>query len=142
MTILRQALDKLQLSSLHPTAARTATGSGTGIDMQTRDGDLYLVLDSAAGTGTTPLGYSVGRFDGETLVVTTTNISWPHFNQAGIPQSSQSVITEHFTSTEDGSVLAYAMTVTDPVNFTRPVELSKKMLYIPSETLLPFGCAE
>ena len=104
---------------------------------------LHMNVNTApAGTAATPLGYSVGRFDGETLVVTTTNISWPHFNQAGIPQSSQSVITERFTSTEAGSVLAYAMTVTDPVNFTRPVELAKKMLYIPSETLLPFRCAE
>ena len=54
MTILRQALDKLQLTALHPTAARTATGNGTGIDVQTMDGDLFLVLDSAAGTGTSP----------------------------------------------------------------------------------------
>jgi hypothetical protein len=54
MAILRQALDKLQLTAFHPTAARTATGNGTGIDVQTMDGDLFLVLDSAAGTGTTP----------------------------------------------------------------------------------------
>jgi hypothetical protein len=95
-----------------------------------------------AGTPASPLGYSVGRFDGATLVVTTTHISWPHFNQAGIPQSEQSVITERFTSTEEGSVLAYQMTVNDPVNFTTPVALAKKMLYIPSETILPFECAE
>lgn len=95
-----------------------------------------------AGTASSPLGYSVGHYDGDSLVVTTTNINWPHFNQAGIPQSPQSVITERFTSTEDGSVLAYAMTVNDPVNFTKPVELSKKMLYIPTETILPFECAE
>lgn len=99
---------------------------------------------SAAPSGTprTPLGFSSGRWEGETLVVTTTHISWPHFNQAGIPQSEQSVITERFTSTEQGSVLQYQLTVNDPVNFMRPVELSKKMLYIPSETMLPFECAE
>jgi hypothetical protein len=54
MAILRQALDKLQLTAFHPTAARTATGNGTGIDVQTMDGDMFLVLDSAAGSGTTP----------------------------------------------------------------------------------------
>jgi hypothetical protein len=95
-----------------------------------------------ADTAPTPLGYSVGHFEGDTLVVTTTHISWPHFNQAGIPQSPQSQITERFTSMEEGSVLAYRLTVNDPVNFTRPVELSKKMLYVPSETMLPFECAE
>jgi len=54
MAILRQALDKLETLSFHPTAARTATGNGTGLDMQTYDGDVVLILDSAAGTGTTP----------------------------------------------------------------------------------------
>jgi hypothetical protein len=54
MPILQQALDKFELLSFHPTAARTSTGNGTGVDMQTYDGDLVLVLDSAAGTGTTP----------------------------------------------------------------------------------------
>lgn len=54
MAIIQQALDKFELLSFHPTAARTATGNGTGVDMQTYDGDVVLVLDSAAGTGTTP----------------------------------------------------------------------------------------
>lgn len=54
MAILRQALDKLDLFNLHATAARTSTGNGTGFDVQPYDGDLVLVLDSAAGTGTTP----------------------------------------------------------------------------------------
>jgi hypothetical protein len=54
MAILRQALDKLDLVNFHATAARTATGSATGVDVQAYDGDLVLVLDSAAGTGTTP----------------------------------------------------------------------------------------
>lgn len=54
MAILQQALDKLEALSFHPTAARTSTGSGTGIDMQTYDGEVVLLLDSAAGTGTTP----------------------------------------------------------------------------------------
>lgn len=104
---------------------------------------IHMNQSAAPGdTATSPLGYSVGRLEDEMLVVTTTHINWPHFNQAGIPQSEQSVITERFTSTEDGSVLAYQMTVNDPVNFTRPVELAKKMLYIPSETILPFECSE
>lgn len=54
MPILRQALDKLELATFHATAARTATGSATGVDMQQYDGDFVLVLDCAAGTGTSP----------------------------------------------------------------------------------------
>ncbi|NCA23338.1 MAG: hypothetical protein EBS91_01685 [Betaproteobacteria bacterium] len=54
MAILRQALDKFEALNFHPTTARTATGSGTGVDLQQYDGDLVLLLDSAAGSGTTP----------------------------------------------------------------------------------------
>ncbi|MGA0100315.1 MAG: hypothetical protein ACO3LM_12645 [Steroidobacteraceae bacterium] len=54
MAILQQALDKLGLIAGHPTAARTATGQTSGIDLQTYDGDVVFLLDSAAGTGTSP----------------------------------------------------------------------------------------
>ncbi len=98
--------------------------------------------EAPAGTEPSPLGYSVGHWEGTTLVATTTHINWPHFNQAGIPQSTESVITERFTPIEDGSQMEYQMTVNDPMMFTRPVELRKKWLHIPSEEIIPFNCAE
>jgi hypothetical protein len=55
MALIQQALDKLELLSFHATAARTATGSATGLDLQAYDGDVVLVLDSAAASaGTNP----------------------------------------------------------------------------------------
>lgn len=54
MTIQQRNLESLQLANCHPTAARTTTGAGSAVDVLDYDGDLLLVLDSAAGTGTTP----------------------------------------------------------------------------------------
>lgn len=55
MAISQRGLEKLQLLSVHPVAARTATGDGTGVDLRALDGDLALILDSAAaGAGTNP----------------------------------------------------------------------------------------
>lgn len=55
MALLQQTLEKLELLSFHPTAARTSTGNGTGVDVRALDGDLVLILDSAAaGAGTNP----------------------------------------------------------------------------------------
>ncbi|MFZ9777582.1 MAG: hypothetical protein ACO3CI_04530 [Schleiferiaceae bacterium] len=54
MAIIQQALDKLALIAGHPTAARTATGQTSGIDLKDYDGDVVFLLDSAAGTGTSP----------------------------------------------------------------------------------------
>lgn len=120
------------------------------------DGDIVLRIEeydlrrtihmqhntAPANTQPSPLGYSTGRWEGATLVVTTTHISWPYFNQAGIAQSSESVITERFTPVEAGSELQYELTVNDPVMFTRPVELHKTLLYVPGEEIIPFACEE
>jgi len=54
MAIIQQALDKISLIAGHPTAARTATGQTSGIDLKDYDGDVVFLLDSAAGTGTSP----------------------------------------------------------------------------------------
>ena len=91
MSIIQQALDKLQLTNLHPTTARTATGNGTGADLQARDGDLCLVLDSAAGTGTTPtLDVTVESSD--TLGGTYTAITGAAFTRVTTTASQQLLV--------------------------------------------------
>ena len=55
MALIPQNLEKLDLLSFHPVAARTATGEATGVDLRQYDGDVVLILDSAAaGAGTNP----------------------------------------------------------------------------------------
>ena len=92
-----------------------------------------------------PLGYSVGRRVGAGLVVTTTRLNWPWFNQLGWPQSEAAVLVERFTPTQDGSRLDYEVTITDPVNFTEPVTLHKFWLYLPDQPgqkVMPYRCTE
>lgn len=88
-----------------------------------------------------PLGYSVGRWDGETLVVSTTRIDWPWFNQSGIPQSPKTALVERFTPIEEGSRLDYVLTATDPVNFAESVTRRKQWLYLPDQKVEPYRCA-
>lgn len=55
MALIQQNLEKLERISFHPTAARTATVSGTGVDLRQFDGDVALILDAAAASaGTNP----------------------------------------------------------------------------------------
>ena len=54
MAIIQQNVEKLDLIAGHPTAARTATGQTSGIDLRAYDGDVLFVLDSAAGGGSSP----------------------------------------------------------------------------------------
>jgi len=102
---------------------------------------IHMDRDKApAGTTNSLYGYSVGRWEGETLVVTTTHISWPLYSQIGIPQSTRAILVERFTPAADGSSLVYELTTTDPVNFTEPYTGSKQWLYLPDQEVLPYEC--
>jgi hypothetical protein len=93
-----------------------------------------------AGTPNSSLGYSVGRWEDETLVVTTTLLDWPWFSQSGIPQSTESILVERFTPTEDGSLLNYELTATDPINFTEPFTQNRQWLYLADQQIRPYEC--
>ena len=54
MAIIQQALEKLQLFSCVGTAAVTSTATSAAIDLKEYDGDVSLILTSAAGTGSSP----------------------------------------------------------------------------------------
>ncbi len=103
---------------------------------------IHMTSAAAADTQPrTPLGYSVGRWEGETLVVHTTRIDWPFFDQSGIPQSDAMDVVERFSVSEDGSRLNYVLTVTDSATFTEPVTLRKFWVWRPGEEVQPFECA-
>ena len=93
-----------------------------------------------AGTPDTALGYSTGRWEGDVLVVDTTNISWRFFNSVGVPLSGDAQVEERFILSDDSSQLDLVMTVTDPVNFTEPVEVGKTWLAISGVSVQPYEC--
>ena len=95
---------------------------------------------SARARGEPRLGTSTGRWDGETLVVETSDIDYRHFNSSGIPFSSNGRIQERFSLNDDGSKLDYTMTVTDPATFTAPVTLTKQWEWRPGEEVRPYNC--
>ena len=68
----------------------------------------------------TPMGYSVGHWEGNTLVVETTNIAAPAFDADGSLQSDSMVVTERYTVSEDQSRLDYELLMADPVAFREP----------------------
>jgi hypothetical protein len=87
-----------------------------------------------------PYGISVGRWEGEKLVVTTTDLDWPWFDQAGIPKSANMELVERFSVNEDNRYLRYSVTVTDPAIFTAPVVLERQWLSVPGEELQAYQC--
>jgi len=103
-------------------------GQDIVIENEYRDIDRIIHMtgaaDGEAQRAPTPLGWSKGRWDGASLIVTTTDIDWPYFQLyglEGVPQSAQMTLVERFTPNADGTELTYDISATDPNTFTRTV---------------------
>lgn len=88
-----------------------------------------------------PLGHSLGRWEDDTLVVTTTHVDWPHFDPYGTPQSDQTQYVERFSYSAEDEDLNYTFTATDPVMFTQPITFERSRPWTPGVELVPFNCA-
>jgi hypothetical protein len=93
----------------------------------------------------TPLGYSTGKWEGASLVVTTTDIDWPYFQLyglEGVPQSRQMRLVERFTPSADGTELKYDIAATDPATFTQTVTADgyRTFRWQPGFEFLPQDC--
>ncbi len=86
------------------------------------------------------MGFSIGRWEGDTLIVTTADVDYPFFDDVGTPQSPNAEIVERFTLSEDNTRLDWQATVTDPVNFTEPVTLIGNWGWVPGEQIKPYEC--
>ena len=85
------------------------------------------------------LGYSVGRWEGSALVVQTTRVNWPYFDNIGTRQSEDVLMVERFGLSDDQRRLDYHLTVTDPATFVEPATITGHWLAL-GETIAPFEC--
>ncbi|MBT6211492.1 MAG: hypothetical protein HOI35_15925, partial [Woeseia sp.] len=98
-----------------------------------RDGEYILLRHEELGVSrrfhlmgepaervSSPYGVAIGHWEDDTLVVVTTAVDFPWFDQAGIPQSEDLELVERFTVSEDNRYLHYSVTATDPKIFTEP----------------------
>ncbi len=74
------------------------------------------------------LGYSIGRWEGDDLVVETTRINWPWLDNRGTPLSDELKVIERFSLSDDQSGLAFRIEMIDPETFTEPAILSGNWL--------------
>ncbi len=86
------------------------------------------------------LGHSTGSWDGDTLVIDTTHISWPYLDNRGLPLSEEARLQERYTVSPDGRRLYLELTVTDPQYLSEPLELDRFWLWIPENTVQPYNC--
>jgi hypothetical protein len=106
------------------------------------DGTRTIHMDGVARKADLSLtGYSIGRWEGSTLVVTTDHVNYPYFDDFGVPQSTAVKFVERFTPNADYTRIDYVATVTDPATFTAPVKVETYWHWVPGEEIKPYHCA-
>ena len=88
------------------------------------------------------LGYSIGRWDKDTLVVETIGFNnKAPLDVAGHPRSESMRLTERYRRRDVGH-LDVAITFDDPVNYTKPFTINVTHLLQPDTDILEYFCNE
>jgi hypothetical protein len=88
------------------------------------------------------LGYSVGHWDGDTLVVDTTGFNgrtW--LDQVGHPATEALHVTERFHRKDFGHI-ELGITIDDPKAYTKPWTVQEELHLLPDSELIEFICNE
>jgi hypothetical protein len=86
-------------------------------------------------------GHSIGRWEGDTLVVDTRNFA-DHRSpyQNGIPSGAQKHVVERYALTDDGTGMDVEFMLEDPEYIAEPMSYSWTLTYTPQADMSPFNC--
>ena len=89
------------------------------------------------------LGYSIGKWEGSTLVVTTTGFNGREWidTYKGHPQSDAAIVTERFTRRDYGH-MDLEITIDDPKTYTEPWTSYRNWYLQPDWEILEYSCEE
>ena len=85
----------------------------------------------------TSMGFSVGRYEGDTLVIETSGIS-ANLTSYSSDHSDRLRIVERYTRSTDGKRLSLSATLEDPVSLRQPLVLKKVWSWSPKSEIAPY----
>jgi hypothetical protein len=88
------------------------------------------------------LGYSKGRWEGETLVVETSMLIPERFDDHGTPFGAALTLIERYSVSDGGNRLDYVLTATDPETFAEPIEMRRRWDWRPEITVGEYNCEQ
>jgi hypothetical protein len=121
----------------------TTTDAGITIAGEYDAEQRTVHLDVANHDGATPSlqGHSIGRWEGETLVIDTAAFADHRTGNAfGVPSGSEKRLIERLTRREDGMSLTYQFELSDPEFLAAPVTGEVRWVYRPNSQFQPEKC--
>ena len=86
-------------------------------------------------------GHSIGRWEGDVLVVDTTNFADDRSAyQNGVPSGAQKHVVERYRLHEDGTRMTAEFSAEDPEYFLGTFTHSRDLLYSPQLEMTPYNC--
>jgi hypothetical protein len=89
-------------------------------------------------------GYSEGHWEGDTLVVKTTDLLDGQ-DQSGHPHSEMATLEERFSLGRDDKgtkLISWEATLTDPIYYTAPVKMQRKYEPLADGFIIPYRCPD
>ena len=113
------------------------------IEYEARDLPRTIHLNADAPMGEpSPLGHSVAHFEGDELVIETSNFTADRWGTyTGVDSSARKHLVERLKLSDDGLEMDMLITVTDPKYFTGPVEIAHKLRKLPDRELIQVPCS-
>jgi hypothetical protein len=88
------------------------------------------------------MGTSIGKWDGDSLVVTTAGFNAKtNLDTVGHPHSDQMKVTERYTRGDDKHI-SYEVVIDDPKTYTRPWKNVRQFTLRPDWDIMEFSCEE
>jgi hypothetical protein len=85
-------------------------------------------------------GHSRGRWEGGALVIETRGMSYPYYNDVGVPMTRDAHVTERYSLSADGRRMDWSVATVDPTVFAGEAVLSGWAVWVPSIEIRPFEC--
>jgi hypothetical protein len=79
------------------------------------------------GSRHTWMGFSTGKWEGDILTVSTTNLKQGWVRRNGLPMSDRATMVDHFY--RHGNVLTHMVVLTDPIYLTEPLVKTQNFVY-------------
>jgi len=88
------------------------------------------------------MGTSIGKWDGDSLVVTTAGFNEKtNLDTVGHPHSDQMKVTERYTRTDEKHI-AYEIVIDDPKTYTKPWKNVRRFTLRPDWDIMEYSCEE